>query len=86
MHVNLRRAILTSLSRTPLERLVNRLGAIAERENRDLYSLDQDELHRLSMELISGLSKTNQYQELLVVVGYTFLHPRMPSIQLVFNF
>ena len=81
VNVNLRRAILSSLSRTILEKLVNRFGTIAERDNRPFDNLSPDELYTLSMDLIRGLARQKQYQELAAIVCYAFLHPSIPSVK-----
>uniref|UniRef100_A0AC34F9Y9 General transcription factor 3C polypeptide 3 n=1 Tax=Panagrolaimus sp. ES5 TaxID=591445 RepID=A0AC34F9Y9_9BILA len=83
VHMNLRRAIMNALSRTNFERLVNRMGAIAEKDKRACDALTSTQMHDYAMKLIEGLASQKNYEELLYVVCYIFLHPKIPPLNMV---
>lgn len=72
---------MNAVSRTNFERMVNRMGTIAEKDKRTCDTLTPTQMHDYAMKLIEGLACQKNYEELLYVVCYTFLHPKIPPLK-----
>ena len=76
----LKRCALAAVRGSPLERMVKRLGLIAYANHRPMEDLNANELHDYAFKLAEALYLAGQYEEMLRVVCYAFLHPKISKI------
>lgn len=80
LHMSLTRCAMDTIRGSPLERMVKRLGAIAIANHRPMDNLGPHELHDYAFKLAETLYLAGEYEEMLCVVCYAFVQPKIASL------
>ncbi|KAL3118959.1 hypothetical protein niasHT_003742 [Heterodera trifolii] len=76
IHSSLKKYALEAVKGSSLERMVKRLGQIAHSAHRQLSDLSPNEFHDFAFKLSEALYSAGEFEEMLHVVSYAFLHPK----------
>ncbi|KAH7699955.1 TPR Domain containing protein, partial [Aphelenchoides avenae] len=72
-----KRAAMEAIRTSPLEKLVKRLGSVAFAEHRSTDELSGHQLHDYALKLVGALYEHGRYQDMLHVVCYSYLQPKI---------
>uniref|UniRef100_A0A914GTP2 General transcription factor 3C polypeptide 3 n=1 Tax=Globodera rostochiensis TaxID=31243 RepID=A0A914GTP2_GLORO len=85
-HSSLKKYALDAIKGGSLERMVKRLGQIAHSAHRQLGDLSPNEFHDFAFKLSEALYFAGEFEEMLHVVCYAFLHPKITNLGMhIFN-